>query len=66
MLDEYALAHRMSYFLWSSVPDFQLWDLATKGKLRANLKKEVKRMIDSPKIDQFVKLFVGNGFSYET
>ena len=59
MLDEYALAHRMSYFLWSSVPDFQLWDLATKGKLRANLKEEVKRMIDSPKIDQFVKNFCG-------
>ncbi len=59
MLDEHALAHRMSYFLWSSVPDFQLWDLATKGKLRANLKKEVKRMIESPKIDQFVKNFCG-------
>ena len=43
LLDEYALAHRMSYFLWSSVPDDELWDLATQGKLRANLQEEVKR-----------------------
>ena len=59
LLDEYALAHRMSYFLWSSVPDGELWDLATQGKLRANLREEVKRMIRDPKIDQFVKNFCG-------
>ena len=59
MLDEHALAHRISYFLWSSVPDFKLWSLAAEGKLRANLRDEVKRMIHDPKIDQFVENFCG-------
>jgi hypothetical protein len=36
-IDEFALAHRMSFFLWSSIPDDNLWRLAQSGKLRANL-----------------------------
>ena len=59
LLDEYALAHRMSYFLWSSVPDDHLWNLASEGKLRTHLQEEVKRMIHDPKINQFVKNFCG-------
>ena len=59
LLDEFALAHRMSYFLWSSIPDDHLWDLARQGKLRADLRKEFDRMIADPKIDQFVKNFCG-------
>ena len=59
LLDEFALAHRISYFLWSSVPDDKLWSLAAEGKLRANLRDEVKRMIHDPKIDQFVENFCG-------
>ena len=59
LLDEFALAHRISYFLWSSVPDDQLWNHAAQGRLRVNLREEVERMIHDPKINQFVKNFCG-------
>ena len=59
LLDEFALAHRMSYFLWSSIPDDHLWNLARQGMLRADLRKEFDRMIADPKINQFVKNFCG-------
>ena len=41
------------------MPDDKLWSLAAEGKLRANLRDEVKRMIHDPKIDQFVENFCG-------
>src|SRR5205085_6137127 len=36
-VDEYALATRLSYFLWSTLPDDELFDLAKRGELRKNL-----------------------------
>src|SRR5690606_21281943 len=36
-VDEYALASRLSYFLWSSMPDAELIELAGQGRLRENL-----------------------------
>ncbi len=36
-VDDYALASRLSYFLWSSMPDEELFALAARGKLRENL-----------------------------
>ena len=48
-LDEFALASRLSYFLWSSMPDQELFDLAAKGQLSANLEAQVKRMLKDPK-----------------
>ncbi|TLD69476.1 DUF1592 domain-containing protein [Phragmitibacter flavus] len=45
LVNEFTLASRLSYFIWSSAPDDQLLELAGKGQLRANLKAEVKRMI---------------------
>lgn len=45
LIDEYSLASRLSYFLWSSPPDDRLLQLAAKGELRKNLAAEVKRMI---------------------
>src|SRR5262249_24044044 len=36
-VDEYALASRLSYFLWSSMPDDKLFELAEHGELRKNL-----------------------------
>ncbi|MBK1882785.1 DUF1592 domain-containing protein [Luteolibacter pohnpeiensis] len=59
LISEYALASRLSYFLWSSMPDQQLFDLAASGKLRENLKAQVERMIASPKSGQFVENFAG-------
>ena len=60
-LDDYALASRLSYFLWSSTPDEQLLSLAAEGRLSDDevLRQQAGRMIDSPKFDQFITNFVG-------
>lgn len=58
-IDEYALASRLSYFLWSTMPDEELFRLAKVGQLRANLQQQVARMLGDPKSDQFVKNFTG-------
>ena len=53
------LASRLSFFLWSSIPDDQLLDLATQGKLStpAVLEEQVKRMIADERAEAFVKNF---------
>ncbi|MEO7415125.1 MAG: DUF1592 domain-containing protein, partial [Opitutaceae bacterium] len=48
-VSEYELASRLSYFLWSSMPDDELSDLARRGELRANQKEQVLRMLQDPK-----------------
>ncbi len=48
-LDEYQLASRLSYFLWSSMPDDELFTLAGKGQLAANLEAQTRRMLKDPK-----------------
>jgi hypothetical protein len=58
-VDEYALAARLSYFLWSTMPDQQLLDLADRGELRANLAAQVERMLADERFDQFVRNFTG-------
>jgi len=58
-IDEYALASRLSYFLWSSAPDQELLGLAAKGKLRENLRKQVDRMLKDGKGNRMVQNFVG-------
>ncbi|PQO38988.1 hypothetical protein C5Y96_03710 [Blastopirellula marina] len=58
-VDEYALASRLSYFLWSSLPDYELTKLASEGKLRENLHAQVDRMLDNPKSQRFIQRFVG-------
>ena len=58
-VDEFALASRLSYFLWSSLPDAELFELAESGELRANLADQVDRMLDDPKAGRFVENFVG-------
>ncbi|WP_395719105.1 DUF1592 domain-containing protein [Prosthecobacter sp.] len=45
LIDEYSLASRLSYFLWSSPPDDRLLQLAAKGELRKNFAGEFKRML---------------------
>ena len=51
-LDDYALASRLSYFLWSSMPDQELMNLATKKQLHPNLASQVKRMLADPRSQQ--------------
>ena len=59
LIDEYALASRLSYFLWSSMPDQQLFDLAEKGELRRNLRDQVKRMLADKRSEAFLQNFPG-------
>jgi Protein of unknown function (DUF1592)/Protein of unknown function (DUF1588)/Protein of unknown function (DUF1587)/Protein of unknown function (DUF1585)/Protein of unknown function (DUF1595)/Cytochrome C oxidase, cbb3-type, subunit III len=58
-VDEFALASRLSYFLWSSMPDDELLNLAKRGKLHANLDAQVKRMLASPKASALTENFAG-------
>lgn len=60
-LDEFELATRLSYFLWSSTPDRQLLALASKGELRKgkNLEWQIKRMLDDERSAEFVNNFAG-------
>jgi hypothetical protein len=48
-INEYELASRLSYFLWSSMPDDQLFSLAETNQLRANQEAQVRRMLKDPK-----------------
>jgi hypothetical protein len=58
-LTEFELASRLSYFLWSSMPDEELFREAREGTLRANLRRQVSRMLADPKSDAFVENFSG-------
>jgi mono/diheme cytochrome c family protein len=58
-LDEYALASRLSYFLWSSMPDQELFDLAERGELRKNLGQQLDRLLRSPRADALIQNFAG-------
>lgn len=59
LLDEFALAARLSYFLWSTMPDATLYQLAERGELRANLSQQVARMLKDDRSGEFVKNFAG-------
>jgi mono/diheme cytochrome c family protein len=60
-LTGHELASRLSYCLWSTMPDERLFALATAGKLRepAEIVAQVKRMLADPKSDQLVQNFAG-------
>ena len=59
LLDEYALAARLSYFLWSTQPDETLAQLAEKGELRKNLPAQMDRMIQDDRCDELIRNFTG-------
>jgi cytochrome c5 len=59
LLDEYALASRLSYFLWSSMPDEELLRLAAQNKLRQNLSVQVSRMLADKRSSEFIRNFAG-------
>jgi hypothetical protein len=58
-ISEYELASRLSYFLWSSMPDEELFALAAQGRLRQDLEAQVRRMLGDPKSSAFVQNFAG-------
>lgn len=59
LIDEFSLASRLSYFLWSTMPDDELFQLAAAGQLRKNLNGQVERMLKDSRSEAFVKDFVG-------
>lgn len=60
-LEQYALASRLSYFLWSTMPDDELFALAAAGKLSdpETLKQQTRRMLADPRSEAFVDNFAG-------
>jgi hypothetical protein len=64
MLNDFALASRLSYFLWRSMPDAELFDVAKAGRLTdsAVLAEQVNRMLENPKNQRFIQDFTGQAF----
>lgn len=58
-IDDYSLASRLSYFLWSTTPDDELLELSEQGVLRANLIPQVERMLMDDRSDRMIENFVG-------
>jgi hypothetical protein len=55
------LASRLSFFLWSSIPDDELLTLAVDNRLHegSTLRKQVRRMLDDPRSNAFIENFAG-------
>jgi len=60
-ISDVELASRLSFFLWSSIPDDQLLNLAIQGRLKdpAVLVRETKRMLADPRSEAFIDNFAG-------
>ena len=60
-LDDFQLANRLSYFLWSSMPDDELFALAAEGKLHDTeaLQQQTERMLKDSRSQRFTENFVG-------
>ncbi len=58
-LDDFELASRLSFFLWGSIPDQELLDLASKGRLSDSetLSSQVDRMLDDRRLKRFCDSF---------
>lgn len=65
-VDEYALASRLSYFLWSSMPDDVLFDLAARKRLRKELRSQVARMLADPRASALTDNFAGQWLQLRT
>jgi len=60
-VSDLALASRLSFFLWSSIPDDELVDVAARGRLRAPgmLERQVRRMLKDERADALIENFTG-------
>lgn len=60
-IGNFEMASRLSYFLWSSLPDDELWRAALDGSLRSadTLERQVRRMLRDPKAHALVENFAG-------
>lgn len=59
LIDEFSLASRLSYFLWSTMPDDELLRLASRGELRREQRAQVDRMLRDTKAQAFIRNFTG-------
>jgi hypothetical protein len=60
-INDFALASRLSYFLWSSMPDQELFSLAERDELHQpdELRGQVERLLAAPRSQRFVESFTG-------
>jgi hypothetical protein len=58
-VDEHALASRLSYFVWSTMPDAELFGFADRNELRKNLGMQLKRMLADVRSESLIQNFVG-------
>lgn len=67
-IDDYQLASRLSYFLWMSMPDDTLFNLAARKRLHQPrvLKKQVQRMLEDPRASVAMKTFIGQWLGIES
>jgi mono/diheme cytochrome c family protein len=65
-VDEYTLATRLAYFIWSSTPDDELLNLAAHNQLRQNLPAQVHRMLASSKARALVDNFAGQWLQFRS
>lgn len=67
-LSDHALASRLSYFLWSTMPDGELLELAGAGKLSEPgiLAAQTRRLLADPRSHQFVEHFTGQWLGNRT
>jgi hypothetical protein len=68
LVNEYELASRLSYFLWSTMPDEELFTLARRNELRKTgvLEQQVRRMLRDRKAETFVENFAGQWLQLRT
>lgn len=66
-VDSFELATRLSYFLWASMPDRTLFQLADQGKLSdpVILQQQVLRMLDDPRSDTLARYFAGQWLGFD-
>ncbi|HWK72887.1 MAG TPA: DUF1592 domain-containing protein [Povalibacter sp.] len=67
-LDALSMASRLSFFLWDAAPDDELLKAAESGELnnRKGLKREVDRMLASPRLEAGVRAFFDDMFAFDT
>ncbi len=66
-VNDWELANRLSFFLWASIPDERLADLAERGQLHEDsiLRKQVERMLADPKANALGQVFAAQWLGYD-